>query len=123
MNIFDYWKYTLEQNKIEMKKFFNSNAKIFWHNTNEIFTVDEYINVNCCYPGNWFGEIEKIEIFCNLIITVTQVFSDDKNISLKAISFIKILNDKIIQIDEYWSENTEPPQWRKDMKIGETIND
>ena len=122
MNIEKYWKATLEQNEKEMKTFFHKDAVIRWHNTNEQFSVDEYILANCKYPGNWKGNIDRIEVVGDLIITVTKVLSADEKISLHAISFIKVIDNKIKSIDEYWSEDGEPPKWRESMKIGKSIS-
>jgi hypothetical protein len=123
LNIEKYWKATLEQNEKEMKTFFHKDAVIRWHNTNEQFSVDEYILANCKYPGNWKGNIDRIEVVGDLIITVTKVLSSDEKISLHAISFIKIIDNKITSIDEYWSEDGEPPKWRDSMNIGKSISD
>ena len=123
MDIEKYWKATLEQNEKEMKTFFHKDAVIRWHNTNEQFSVDEYILANCKYPGNWKGNIDRIEVVGDLIITVTKVLSSDEKISLHAISFIKVINNKITSIDEYWSEDGEPPKWRESMNIGKSISD
>ena len=61
MNLTAYWKAALQQNADEMRKFFHKDAYINWHNTNEHFTVEEFIRANCEYPGSWNGEIERIE--------------------------------------------------------------
>ncbi len=114
-----YWKYTISQNAEKMKDFFDKNAVINWHNTNERFTVDEYIKVNCAYPDNWFGEVERIEEIGELIITVTRAYNN--NVSFHAVSFIKIKNDKIICIDEYWGDDDNIPEWRSHMNIGTNI--
>lgn len=121
MNIRDYWKYSLEQNAEEMKKYFHDNAYINWHNTNEHFTVTEFIQANCEYPGKWNGEVERIELIDNLIITVVHVYSLEKRLSFHVTSFIKTENDLIISIDEYWGDDGIAPQWRLDKKIGVSI--
>lgn len=105
-----------------MKSYFHDDAIIRWHNTNEQFSVDEYILANCEYPGNWKGNIDRIEVIGNLIITVTKVLSSDEKISLHAISFIKVIDNKITSIDEYWSEDGDPPIWRDSMNIGKSIS-
>ena len=87
--VLELWKDIIEQNPKKLKRYFNSNAIINWHNTNESFTVEEYIIANCEYP------------------TTT--------------SFIRFSGEKIISIDEYWGDDTNPPQWRVDKKIGKTI--
>lgn len=61
MDIDRFFKTVLLQNAEELRKFFQKNAVIKWHCTNEVFTLDEYIKANCEYPGNWNGEIERIE--------------------------------------------------------------
>ena len=73
-----------------MKVFFHKDAFVNWHNTNEHFTVNEFIKANCEYPGDWDGEIERIEKFSDLIITVVHVYSGDRKISCHVTSFIKI---------------------------------
>ncbi len=110
IDIKEYWKYTIEQNAEKMKSFFDESAYINWHNTNEHFTVDDFINANCQYPDNWFGEINRIEELNDLIITVTKVYNND--VSFHAVSFIRVKNDKIISIDEYWGADGEIPDWR-----------
>lgn len=122
MDIHAYWKACLEQDKNKMREFFCENAYINWHNTNEQFTLEEFIIANCEYPGLWNGEVKRIEKIGDLIITVTLVYSEEnKNNSFHVTSFIKIKNDKIKQIDEYWGNDGNPPQWRIDKNIGKNI--
>ncbi|PID82080.1 MAG: hypothetical protein CSB16_03150 [Clostridiales bacterium] len=119
MNIRQYWHDTISQNAKQMIKFFAKDASINWHNTNECFTVDEFIKVNCTYPDVWYGEVERIEKLNDLFITVTRVYN--KNVSFHAVSFIKVKDDMIIAIDEYWGEDGNMPKWRDEMNIGTKI--
>lgn len=121
MNINEYWKVALAQDANKMKDYFNENAYINWHNTNEHFTVDEFIRANCEYPDSWDGEVERIEEIGNLIITATHVYAKNKPLSFHVVSFIKVTDDKISSIDEYWGDDGMPPQWRLDKHIGTTI--
>ena len=121
INIHEFWKATLSQDAILMKEYFDSNAYVRWHNTNEHFTVEEFICANCEYPNKWDGKVERVEILDDLIITVTHVFSIDAPLSFHVTSFIKIKNDKIISIDEYWGDDGAVPQWRLDKQIGKPI--
>ena len=52
MDIDRFFKTVLSQNAEELRKYFQKNAVIKWHCTNEVFTLDEYIKANCEYPGN-----------------------------------------------------------------------
>lgn len=121
MDLQGYWNATLKQQPDEMRAFFQKDAFVNWHNTNEHFTVDEFIKANCEYPGEWDGKIERIVEKENLIITVVHVFSCDKKISFHVTSFIQIRDKKIVSIDEYWSEDGTAPQWRLDKHIGTSI--
>ena len=42
MNIKEFWKDVLEQNKEKLQNYFHENAVIRWHCSNELFTVSEY---------------------------------------------------------------------------------
>ena len=112
MDIRDYWRAALAQQPEAMREFFHEDAVINWHNTNERFQVEEFIRANCEYPGSWEGEIERIEASGDLIITVVHVYSSDRTVSCHATSFLKIEDDKIAQIDEYWGDDGSAPQWR-----------
>ena len=71
MDIYKFWKAVLVQDENELIKYFHEDARVNWHCTNECFTVKEYIIANCEYPGDWDGEIERIETANDLYITDT----------------------------------------------------
>lgn len=123
MDIRAFWNAVLKQDAEAMRTYFDDNAYINWHCTNEHFTVNEYIRANCEYPDKWDGNIERIEAIDDLIITVTNVFTIDKKLSFHAVSFFKISNGKIISLDEYWGNDETAPQWRLNKKIGKAIRD
>lgn len=123
MDIYKFWKDVLEQNADAVKAYFDKNAYINWHCTNEHFNVDEFIIANCEYPGNWDGEVERVEKINDLFITVTHVYLKDKTLSFHATSFIKVIDDKIVAVDEYWADDGMAPDWRLDRQIGKAIKD
>ena len=92
-----------------------------WHNTNEAFSAEEFIEVNCEYPGAWDGEVERVERIGGLIVTAVRVFAADRGASFHVVSFFHVRDGKIVSIDEYWGDDGAPPQWRLDKKIGRTI--
>ena len=47
----NYWKAVLEQDEKTLPEFFREDALIRWHNTDEEFTVHEFVRANCEYPG------------------------------------------------------------------------
>lgn len=122
MDIQKYWQAALAQDPEAMRPFFHKAALINWHNTNEQFTVDEFIRANCEYPGSWDGQIQRLEELPGLIITVVHVYSRDKTVSCHVTSFIRIEEDQIVSMDEYWGDDGDAPQWRLDKHIGTPIH-
>ena len=57
MDILQYWRVVLKQDREGIRAFFHDNAYVNWHCTNEHFTLDEFIQANCEYPCDWNGEI------------------------------------------------------------------
>lgn len=43
----NYWKSLTSPDAKKLKTFFHPDAAVFWHNTNELFTANEFIKVNC----------------------------------------------------------------------------
>lgn len=121
MDIRAYWKAVLEQDASAIRAYFREEACIHWHNTNEKFTVEEFIRANCEYPGEWEGEIQRLEQTGDLVIAIVCVWAKDSSVSFHVVSFLKIQENKICALDEYWGEDGEAPQWRKEKRIGEPI--
>ncbi len=120
MDIEKFWDVVLEQDADAIRTFFAPDAYVNWHNTNEHFSVEEFIRANCEYPGDWLGEIEKEIHADNMVITVTHVHNKD-GLSFHVSSFVQVKNDKIVAIDEHWGDDGEAPQWRQDLNIGSKI--
>lgn len=121
MNIKVFWDAVLQQDADAIRECFHPTAFVNWHNTNEHFTVEEFIQANCEYPGQWDGEVERIITTDTHIITATHVFTRDKTLSFHVTSFIRVVDDKIASIDEYWGDDGPAPKWRLDKHIGTTI--
>ena len=121
MDIKSFWRDVISQNRAALPSYFNEKAVIRWHCSNEQFTVAEYIEANCEYPNEWDGEIERIEETGDIVVLAGRVFPTDNTASYHVVSFIKLENDLIIEMDEYWADDGEAPAWRKEMKIGRPI--
>lgn len=119
--ILDFFKDVADQNANNLQRYFLFDAIINWHNTNEQFSTEEYIRANCEYPGDWCGEVERIELLGNLGITATRIWLSDNSASFHVTSFFEFSDDKIISLDEYWGDDGVAPQWRLDKKIGKPI--
>lgn len=120
MDIRQYWADTLRQDANAMAQYFLPDAYVNWHNTNEHFTAAEFIRANCEYPGQWNGEIQRLERLGTLYITVVHVWDAGVQ-SFHVTSFLQLRDDKIAAIDEYWGDDGPAPQWRLDKHIGTPI--
>ena len=118
MNIEAFWEAVIEQKAGVLRTFFHKDAYINWHCSNEHFSVEEYIQANCEYPGEWYGMIERTESVGDLTILVGNILSKDKSLSLHVVSFIRTRDNKIISMDEYYGDDGLPPQWRIEKNIG-----
>ena len=113
----------VKQDAEKLRGFFAPGALIIWANTNEQFTVDEYIRANCEYPGEWSGSIEDWHIIADnnkRMVFIAKVWNAG-GVSCRTVSFIEFSNtdDKLIQrLVEYWGDIEAPPQWRQKMNIG-----
>ena len=130
-DIHEFFKAIISQDAEKLREFFEPDAMIFWANTNEQFTVDEYVRVNCEYPGTWHGRMEELgeivpsDIFEPKMYYIAKVWNKDGNISrvIGRIDFGNTENALIQYLIEYWSETGEPPEWRKRLNIGKRYLD
>ncbi len=120
--LISFWRDVAEQNETALRKYFTGDADIRWNNTNEQFSVDEYIAANCEYPGDWRGNVERIETIDNLSITVTRTWLWDNSASFHVTSFFEFQDNKIKVLNEYWGDDGAAPKWRQDKHIGKPIN-
>ena len=121
MDVSAFWHNVLTKNREALPSWFCADAVIRWWCSNEQFTVSEYIRANCDYPGEWDGKMERIEQSGDSVILAGRVFLSDQSASFHVVSFLKLRNDKICELDEYWADDGEAPAWRKEMKIGKPI--
>lgn len=116
-----FWNDVAQQKDSALKHYFTQDAYIRWNNTNEQFSVYEYVIANCEYPGDWRGEIERIETMGDLSITVTRVWLSDDSASFHVTSFFEFEGDHIKVLSEYWGDDGLAPKWRLDKHIGRPI--
>lgn len=121
MNLSQYWQDTLRQDADAMRRYFRPDARIRWHNSNECFTAEEFLRANCEYPGNWDGEIQRVEQLGMLYITVVHVRNRENEQSFHVTSFLQTDGEKITAIDEYWGNDGPAPKWRIEKQLGMTI--
>lgn len=110
-----YFAAVVKKDAAALRTFFREDAVINWHNTRERFDLCGIIRANCDYPGEWRGEIEREYRIGDTVIAAVRVWSATApSLSFHCCSFIQLEDEMIVQIDEYWGDDGEPPEWRKD---------
>ena len=51
----DFLAAVTEQDRGRLRGFFTPGAAVYWPNTGEKFSLEEYLTANCEYPGQWRG--------------------------------------------------------------------
>jgi len=112
----------VSKNAEAFKGYFTNDAIICWHDSNEQFTLDEFVKANCEYPSVWTCEIERIEKIEKGFAIAAEMNHPADGFYVKYISFIELNdNEKVQRLDEYFVAIEEIPQWRRDMNIGRSI--
>lgn len=108
-----YWKAFDEYNFDLAGTFMDTNVKVIWPNTQEIFKgCKNFILTQKKYPGIWKIILEKLISINEIVISVVKVTSVENSQSFYATSFFEFKGNSIIKITEYWGEISEPPDWR-----------
>jgi len=105
-----YWSDIDKQNWNNLATYFTAEATISWPNTTELLTVDDFVNVNRYYPGNWTIEVLRLFSCGDNHCSITRVSS--QSASYHALSFFSFQTNLISNLEEYWSEDAPPPSWR-----------
>ena len=88
-----YWNAIHDLRFQDVRELFCDTAEITWPNTEEVFTLDEFIAVNEAYPGEWEEEVLKCYETGDMIISETMVKGQE--VSFLAIGFFTIQGGKI----------------------------
>lgn len=121
MDIQAFWQAVISQDREALADYFCRGATIRRHCSNEQFTAEENIRANCDYPGRWCGEIERLEQFGDCAVLAGRVFPAEETASFHVVSFPRLKDDRILEMDEYWADDGEAPDWRRKTGIGTAI--
>jgi len=114
-----YWKCVADQDRT-MEKCFSEDAVIRWQTTDEEFTVADLVEAHCQRPGRRKVVIERMNRVGETLVTVVHLWMEGT--SYYVTSFFQMSRGRIVQLDEYWGENIEAPQWRTEAQIGTRID-
>jgi ketosteroid isomerase-like protein len=100
----------------------HTNFTALMPNTRERYPDSaSFIAFNRAYPGRWYMEIERLQVIGDEVVSVVRVFDRPRTASFHAITFFKVEDGLIVQLTEYWSEDMEPPEWRKSLGISQDV--
>lgn len=111
----EFWRDVAAQDRERLPTHFLPDAVITWPNTNEHFSVADFIRANCEYPGSWCADVVRMETSADLVITVTRVWHKQTGHSFHVVSFFKFREGKIALLHEYWGDDGPPPKWRIEL--------
>lgn len=109
------WNAVAEQDGEAMARFFTKDALVLWPNTDERFTLGEYMQANCTYPGQWSGQVEQIAPDGSA--SVARVW-DGEGAAFRAVSFYRWRGERICRLEEYWGDVAPAPAWRQKLRLG-----
>ncbi len=110
--VYAFWDAMNKKHWNQLLEFFDPNAQIRWINTGEKFTPAQYVLVNKEYPAVWSIEVEDVQMTERNIVSIIHIKSKSTNHSLRGISYFRIENGKIVQLKEYFADDSTPPEWR-----------
>lgn len=119
IDIENYWGCVVRQEEDNLRSFFEKDAVIDWKNTKETFNVEEFIQANCKYPGNWDYKIERCEQKESSAVTVVRIWKKDYSAAFHVVSFFECNYEKIERLEEYWGEDGVAPEWRRKMHLAD----
>ena len=96
MDIKEYWQAVLRQDAPAIREYFWEDAYICWHNTDERFTVEEFIRANCEYPGQWDGEVKRLVQDGDQIAVAVRVWTEDGASSFHAVSQVNMVLTAVV---------------------------
>ena len=112
-----WWQAVCGQDEAGMRALLHPGVQVRWPNTGEVFTAEQFIRVNCAYPGQWRGELLRQEQAGDTTVLVQRIQASDGSLSLHAVSFVRLQDGLVMDLEEYWSEDGLPPIWRQRMQL------
>jgi len=111
-----FWKDMNHHEWERLQSYFHTDAKISWPNTDEIFTVEDYLRVNRLYPGQWKLTLEDVQMTERNIVSIVLIQNKELFQSLRAVTFFRFESGLIVSLTEYFADDAKAPKWRAEWK-------
>ena len=120
-NVLDYWQDINMQLYQRLPQYFNPNATIYWHNSNEKFDPQELARVYQDFGGAWHVEIERLLACEGSVISIINARNTKAEGLYRAVSFFEYEDGLVRKLHEYWSRVGFAPDWRHEHGLGSNI--
>lgn len=108
-----FWNLFSEQKWDEAMALLHDELVVFWPQSREKMTGPQnFVDVNRYYPGNHKIRILRSHQIEEEVLTTVWIEADTGQ-KVFANSFFSFKDDRIIRIEEYWSDPYPAPEWRK----------
>ena len=109
----EFWHLFDERNYSATEKLLHEDFEAYWVCTKERFDREYFIQMNEEYPGRWRTVIERLYPSGEQVITFVHIFSPDSEEQFYVSSIFTVEDGKIIQLEEYYANVDNPPEWRQ----------
>lgn len=123
LDIKEYWRLTLAKRTDDLRPFLRQDLEVHWHNTNEKFDLEQYLQVIASLPGGrWQADFWLSQKTGNGVQTVMKVTPKGrKEPAYYVNTFFTFRKSKILFIDMFWGEMLPAADWRKEKGLGEPL--
>ena len=109
-----FWKASESNDFHKASEWLSVNFECYWPQSSELIVGRKnFAEINTHYPANdtWIFHINSVISEGNRVVTDVNV--TDGTVSARAITFHTVENGLITRQTEFWPENYEAPEWRR----------
>lgn len=122
IDVREYWRLAFAKRVDDLRPFFRQDAAIRWHNTNEEFDVEEFLQVLSQCPGKWQGEFWRVAKTGDGMLTVLRVFpKKGDGPSYRVCAFFTFRKSRLAAIDFFWGDDLPAPEGHREQGLGHPI--
>lgn len=109
-----FWKAIESNDFYRAGEWLSEDFECFWPQSSELIMGRvNFALINTNYPANGTWKYHINSIVCEDNHVVSDVDVTDGSVSARAITFHTVKNDLITRQTEFWPENFEAPEWRR----------
>lgn len=112
--VFNFWLLMKTNNFFKASQLLSEDYACYWPMSGEVIRGRaNFVAVNEHYPAEGLWRFDVQDIIAEGEQVVSDVIITDGKTKARAITFHIVRNGQIVQQKEFWPEEYEPPEWRK----------